>query len=390
MTDDLTRARALTRARRRTPRGWGKVRKLPSGRFQASYLDATSTRRTAPATFTTRLDADRWLASQRAAQDAGTWRDPEAGTATFAAYAQAWLADRELKPRTKAGYQTILDRHLIPAFGPRPLRLITPTLVRSWYATLDPATPVMRAHTYALLRTILKTAEADDLITNNPARIRRAGSARRSVQIRPATLPELDVIIEAMPARLALMVQLAAWCGLRFGELAELRRADVDPVARVLHIRRGVTRIAGGYSVGDPKSAAGIRDVAFPRHLLPAVTGHLAEHTGPAPCALLFPGQQGGHLAPSSLYGHWYPAREAAGRPDLRFHDLRHTGATLAAAAGATMAELMRRLGHSSPAAAMRYQHAADDRDQAIAEALSEFAGANVVALRPRRKSGTA
>jgi integrase len=120
------------------------------------------------------------------------------------------------------------------------------------------------------------------------------------------------------------------------------------------------------------------------------VTGHLAEHTGPAPDALLFTGDQGGYLAPSSLYGHFYPAREAAGRPDLRFHDLRHTGATLAAATGATMAELMRRLGHSSPAAAMRYQHAADDRDQAIAEALSEFAGAKVVALRPRRKAGTA
>jgi integrase len=81
--------------------------------------------------------------------------------------------------------------------------------------------------------------------------------------------------------------------------------------------------------------------------------------------------------------------REAAGRPDLRFHDLRHTGATLAAATGATMAELMRRLGHSSPGAAMRYQHAADDRDQAIAGALSEFAGAKVVALRPRRKAAT-
>jgi hypothetical protein len=140
-------ARAFTKARRRTPRGWGKVRKLPSGRFQASYLDATSTRRTAPATFGTRLDADAWLARQRAALDAGTWRDPGAGTAIFAGYARTWLAERELKPRTEAGYRAILDRHLIPAFGTVPLRSITPALVRSWYATLDPAAPVMRAHT---------------------------------------------------------------------------------------------------------------------------------------------------------------------------------------------------------------------------------------------------
>ena len=76
MTDDLPRARALTKARR-SPRGWGKVRKLPSGRFQASYLDAAGNRRTAPATFGTRLDADAWLSRQRAALDAGTWRNPD-------------------------------------------------------------------------------------------------------------------------------------------------------------------------------------------------------------------------------------------------------------------------------------------------------------------------
>jgi integrase len=89
-------------------------------------------------------------------------------------------------------------------------------------------------------------------------------------------------------------------------------------------------------------------------------------------------------MQPSTLYKVWYPAREAASRPDLRFHDLRHTGATLAAATGATLAELMARLGHSTPAAAMRYQHAAADRDRAIAEALSGFAGNNVVSLKSR------
>jgi integrase len=93
---------------------------------------------------------------------------------------------------------------------------------------------------------------------------------------------------------------------------------------------------------------------------------------------MLFPAATGGHLAPSSLYGFWYPARHAAGRDDLRFHDLRHTGAVLAAATGATLAELMARLGHSTPAAAMRYQHAAADRDQAIAAALSRLATVDV------------
>ena len=82
-------------------------------------------------------------------------------------------------------------------------------------------------------------------------------------------------------------------------------------------------------------------------------------------------------MAPSTLYRRFYAAREAAGRPDLRFHDLRHSGAVLAASTGATIAELMARLGHSTPAAAMRYQHAAQGRDQAIAELMSKIADAN-------------
>ena len=88
--------------------------------------------------------------------------------------------------------------------------------------------------------------------------------------------------------------------------------------------------------------------------------------------SLLFPNDNGGHVQPSTLYRHWYKARKQAGRPDLRFHDLRHSGAVLAAATGASIAELMERLGHSTPAAAMRYQHAARGRE--IAALLSKIA----------------
>jgi integrase len=120
----------------------------------------------------------------------------------------------------------------------------------------------------------------------------------------------------------------------------------------------------------------------IPPHLLPALTEHLKAHTQLGAQGLLFPAGHGGHLVPSTLYGVFYPAREAAGRPDLRFHDLRHTGATLAAATGATLAELMARLGHSTPGAAMRYQHASADRDRVIADALSKLATDNVTPIR--------
>ena len=88
-------------------------------------------------------------------------------------------------------------------------------------------------------------------------------------------------------------------------------------------------------------------DVAVPPRFLEAVQGNLAAHVGHEPDALLFPAHHGGHLAKSTLSRHFDKAREVAGRPDLRFHDLRHTGAVLAAATGANLAELMGRLGHS-------------------------------------------
>lgn len=178
------------------------------------------------------------------------------------------------------------------------------------------------------------------------------------------------------------MCLLAAWCAMRFGELAELRRGDIDLRSNRVSITRGVVRVGGGFVVGSPKSDAGVRDVAIPPHLIPVVKVHLKDHTGKGKDALLFPAaaDSNAHMAPSTLYKVYYPARKAAGREDLRWHDLRHTGAVLAAQTGATLAELMGRLGHSTPGAAMRYQHAAADRDTEIAKRLSALVQPSEVA----------
>jgi integrase len=233
----------------------------------------------------------------------------------------------------------------------------------------------MRAHAYSLLRTILETArKRDRLIEVNPCEIVGAGSTERKSKTRPATVAELATITTEMPERFQPMVLLATWCALRFGELAELRRKDVNVADGVVHVRRGAVRVGGGWEIGPPKSEAGIRDVAIPPHVLPMIEAHLAsKHVESGDDALLFPAQAGRHLQPSSLYRHFYKARAKAKRNDLRWHDLRHTGATMAAQTGATLAELMARIGHSTPAAAMRYQHAAHGRDKAIAEAMSKL-----------------
>ncbi len=366
-----------------TRRGFGTLRRLPSGRYQASHIAPDGSRHVAPYTFDTRGDADAWLAAQRTDIARGEWERPAPvrQAVTFASYADSWLATRKLTPRTRAEYAKLLAGHLLPTFGPLTLADITPPMVREWHAGLATG-PTRKAHAYSLLKTVLATAVADDAIAANPCRIRGAGTTRRARTIRPATLPELAGIVEAMPAPWRAAVLIAAWCGLRFGEIAELRRKDIDLDGARVRVRRAVTCVAGTDIIGPPKSDAGTRDVAIPPHLVPALRDHLLAHGAPGRDGLLFRSAGGGHLrSGSAMHDAFHVARADVGRPDLRFHDLRHTGATLAAATGATLAELMARLGHSTPAAAMLYQHASADRDRAIAAALSEIHLAEVVNL---------
>lgn len=359
-------------------RGFGRIRQFRSGRWQASYTAPDTAVYLAPSTFDAKEDAEAWLTDRRREIDRAVWSPPvekplEAGL-LLADYADEWLVQRTLKPRTKAHYRALLDAHVLPKLGSVALDALTPARVRTWYASVAMGKATTRAHAYGLLRTILGTAMGDGLITANPCAIRGAGYAKRVHRVRPASLPEIEALTAAMPARLQTLVLLSAWCGLRFGESTELRRSDVDLTHGVLRIRRGVVRVGGGFVVGTPKSDAGVRDVAIPPHLLPLLGQHLDQHVENGRDALLFPAQHGGHLAPSALYRSFYPARTAAGRPDLRWHDLRHTGAVLAASTGASLAELMGRLGHSTPQAALRYQHVAQGRDAAIAIALSDLA----------------
>jgi len=363
---------------KKTKSKFGSVRQLPSGRYQARYSAPDGLTRNAPMTFDTSGDADTWLTTIRADLARGLWRPPERdrqAPITLTEYSEAWLEDRDLKPRTREHYRKLLEQHIRPTFGNIAVRAITPESVRRWHSSTATTTPTTRAHAYALLRTILNTAVSEDILAANPCRIRGAGQSKRAKRIQPATLEQLATLVAAMPERYRLMTLLAAWCGLRFGELVELRRKDIDIKNAVIHVRRGVVRAAGETIIGTPKSQAGIRDVAIPPHLMPLVKEHLSQSIEGGRDGLLFPARGGGSMRPSTLYKVFYPAREKAGRPDLRWHDLRHTGAVLAASTGATLAELMARLGHSTPGAALRYQHAAQGRDAAIARALSQLAG---------------
>jgi integrase len=303
--------------------------------------------------------------------------ETEAERTMFGDYANEWLdAADHLKPRSRADYRRMLDHYLLPHLGGMTLAEITPRAVEKWHATLGRETgPTQRARCYQLLSVIMRTAWRQELIVSSPCRIPGASNPRRQHEIRVASVEELGAIVAATPERFRLFVHLAAWCQLRQGELAELRRRDLDLDAGTLRVERAVSRVGGRQVVGTPKSAAGRRTVAIPPALLPLVADHLDRFAQPGPDGLLFPSDHGRQLQPSSIYGWFYPARDAAGRPDLRLHDLRHSGAVMLAQEGATMAELMARLGHSTPAAAMIYQHAASGRDAELARRLSARMG---------------
>lgn len=221
----------------------------------------------------------------------------------------------------------------------------------------------------------------DDLIEASPVHIRGAGYRPKRRRLEPATIEELDMIAEHMPDKWKLMILLASWCALRYGEIAELRRKDIKlhhAAGRwtgVIQVRRGVVFVRGDIRVEPPKSEAGTRDVATPPRLIPVIKEHLETHAAPGREGLLFPSDIQRQQWPSTVTDYFKKAAAVAGRPDLGFHDLRHTGAVMAARQGATLADLQARLGHSTANAALLYQHTAQGRDQMIAESLSRLLG---------------
>jgi integrase len=223
------------------------------------------------------------------------------------------------------------------------------------------------------LHAIMTTAVEDGLIRRNRCHIKGAGqehSDERPV-IPVATLVEQ---LDSVPARYRALLLLATFANLRFGELASLPGNLLDLGAWEVHVNASTAEMDDGRLIdGGPKSHAGKRTVAFPPDIVPGLAGHLEQFTGPEPDTPVFIGPKGGRLRRSNFRKFWHRAREAVGTPEPHFYDLRHTGNTMAAAQGASLRELMERMGHSSPRAALIYLHATRERDKKIAEGMGRL-----------------
>lgn len=358
---------------------FGSVDRLPSGRYRARYLGPDGRRHAK--VFGAKGDAWAWLATQQTDLVRRSWRAPNTSHRRVGDYAEDYLTRNDLREGTRSLYAGLWRHHLSQPWADTPVDEVTPAAVRSWHAKAGPTTgPTALAQSYRLLRAILNVAVADEVISSNPCRLRGAGTPKASRPSRALTAAEALQLAERLgldrrTERYRALLLVLAFGGLRFGEATALRRSDVLPGGRV-RIERSVRRVGGRWVVGEPKTDAGQRTVTLPAAITAVLEDHLEKHVPTSPDALLFSTSSGGYLARSNWNSTFRRAADAIGLPAVRPHELRHTGATLAAATGATTKELMRRLGHSSPAAALLYQHAGDDRDADIARALDAMLGA--------------
>jgi integrase len=355
-------------------RRFGKVRKLPSGRFQASYVGPDGQRRTAPDTFRTKTDADRWLGATETDLHRGGWIDDALGRTQFGNYAEGWLRDNpKIGDRWRETCLRNLRLHLAP-LADLSLRAITPSVVRDWYGAAMRGTggKTSIAQSYRFLRAVMNAAVREGAILRNPCTIPGAGADR--AKERPTATPaQVAALVDAITPRYRAAVLIAAWGGLRRGEIVGLHREDVDLAAGTVRIQRNRAELLESPVAydKDPKSEAGKRTLSLPPHILPFLAEHMVKWAG---ADRVFVGRTGEPMRGDAIRQAFTRARAKVGMEGFRFHDLRHTGQTLAAATGATLADLKKRLGHSSDAAARRYLHTVEGRDAAIAEALSRLA----------------
>jgi integrase len=372
-------------------RRFGRVRKLPSGCYQARYSGPDGNDRPAPHTFADKAGAERWLTLKEAEIVSGDWLNPDAGRVSFKDYAEAWVSERPgLRVKTIERYEGVVRLHLVPTLGALGVGDIKEPHVRKWRKKLvdNGVGEATLAKSYRLLKAIMNTAVADGLIKRNPCQIKGGGS--ENAPERPVlSIGQVYTLAEVIEPRFRALVLLTTFANLRWGEAVALRRRDLDLDARTVRVERTLIEVAGKpLHFGPPKTEAGTRTLPIPSVILADLRLHLDRFAEQGDAGLVFVGERGAMLRRSGFRRIWRRALEEAGLTGIRFHDLRHTGSTLAAIAGATLPELKERMGHVSDRAAMIYLHATAQRHQEIADTLSAMTTAELKQT-PTSRSGT-
>lgn len=335
-------------------------------------------------TFHARKEAERYARAQHSSMDTGTWIDPSTGRATLAAWAEEWQRTVvHLRPKTRKCYESNLRNHILPVLGDHELAKLTPSILRAWMSDLStkpvrrdrPLAPASVAQAYRTLHRLLGAAVQNELLGRNPL----VGVKPPRVEAEPMrflTHGEVAVLADSIDPRYRSLVLVAAYSGLRAGELMALRRHHVDLLRRTIQVVEQVQHLDGQYAISPPKSSAGRRSVSLPRMVAEELDDHLRSLEEQSADALVFPAPGGGYLVVQNFRKRtWLPAVKTAGLAPLRVHDFRHTCASLAIVAGADVKVLQRMLGHASAALTFdRYGHLLPGQAESVADRLHEMA----------------
>lgn len=370
----------------------GSVDPLPSGKWRARY---SWQYKRYTKTFTHKTDAWAWIRSQIVLHETGKYDDfrseeaakkkKKAGDEKFQTFALRWVDERTnasgktLAIRTKTEYKRMIKTGKLLPFAEVPLNEISPDMVRAWWAdeTRDERlTATSRA--YTLLKSIMGTAEEDELITKNPCAIRGASAARTGNTRRIPTDEEISAMITAATgSRYQNVLRLAAYGGLRIGEILPLEKTDITPIYESdtktpagleISVKKHLIHDKDNQKwtvIDGAKSEAGVRDVAIYGQ---DVVAPIWEWVKNRPDGYLWPGKNGSVASYYTFRTTWQRWKKKANLKGFDFHSLRaYHGTRFAQKTDASLKEIMARLGHSSVEAALRYQHSGD-RDHELAK----------------------
>jgi integrase len=387
----MTTATTKTRRSGKRGNGEGTIRQRPKGLWEARVALEGGKRKSLYGK--TRQEAAAKLAAYTRDRDRGlpVATDERQTTATFVA---GWLERTKsaVRPSTFRRYRELLTIHAVPVLGKAPLARLTPTQVESLYAALleyglAPAT-VRQLH--AILHHVLKDALRKGIVQRNVCDLVTTPRVPRH-EIRPLTPEEADKVLRAaVGVRLEALYVLALTTGMRQGELLGLRWRDVDLEAEVLSVRVTLQKVAGRYTLAEPKTTRGRRRIPLVPEAVAALRAHRARQSeerlrvGQAwrGLDLVFCDETGEPLNGISVLRYsFYPLLKRAGVEKVRFHDLRHTTATLLLREGVHPKIVAELLGHATISITLdTYSHVLPDMMRRATAAMSR-------ALYPRQAS---
>jgi integrase len=310
----------------------------------------------------------------------------DAGGLKLREYMSRWLEDSvkdTVRNTTYDRYEQISRTHVVPMLGDVKLKALSPTHVRGLYKEkLSALSPRTVQYIHVTLHKALKQAVSDGLIPRNVTEAVKPPQVRQE-EIRPLTPEQVKVLLDAASGdRLEALYVLAVHTGLRQGELLGLKWDDIDVEAGTLQVRRALITARGGPRLAAPKTKSSRRRVSLTRIAAEALKDHLErqledidrvgslwEENG-----LVFASETGTPLDRRDLTSRRFkPLLKRAGLPRFRFHDLRHTCATLLLTQNVNPKVVSEMLGHSSIAITLdTYSHVLPNMQDSAARALEE------------------